>query len=513
MEDNLHKEVEEKMEDYILRLENLTKQYPGVVALRDVSINFERGKIHSLVGENGAGKSTLIKLLTGAIKKTSGKIFYKDKELENNSPIKSLNHGIIPVYQELNMLPTLSIAENIFYGNEKLSQGILDKKYMLKKTDELLKEVGLNAPAKTIVRDLGIGNQQLVEIAKALIKNVEVLILDEPTASLTDKEIENLFSIIAKLKKRGVTIIYISHRLEEVLEISDKITVLRDGEIIETKAAEELDEELLIDLMVGRELSRSKRVEKRLSDKEKVLEFKNVTTDKIKNISFYLLKGEILGLAGLIGSGRTELAEAIFGMDKITSGQVFIDNNLEKIKKPQEAIEKDIAFITEDRKSLGLLLDLSVLENVTYSSLDSISKNGIIDKKREKTLVIEILEKLNVKYASLDEKVLNLSGGNQQKVVIAKWLLSDASIFIFDEPTRGIDVGAKEEIYNILRNLTKEGKSIIMISSEMEEIINISDRVMVMSNGEIVSEYKAKDITSEQIFKDSASLLKEHKDE
>lgn len=495
------------MENDILRIENVTKEYPGVTALKDVSITFEKGKIHGLVGENGAGKSTLIKLLTGAIDKTSGKIYYKGHVLENNTPIKSLNMGIVPVYQELNVIPALSVSENIFYGHEKIKGKILDKKYMRDKTIELLKQVGLNASPQTIVRDMGIGNQQLVEISKALIKETDVLILDEPTTSLTDVEVKNLFHIMQNLKENGVSIIYISHKLDEVLQMSDTITVLRDGEVIDTKPAQGLDEENLISIMVGRELSRSKRSEDKMIQKEKVLELRNVNTNKIKNISFHLLKGEILGIAGLMGSGRTELAEAIFGIDKLNSGEIFVNGKLKEIHSPKDAVEKSIAFITEDRKSLGLMLHLSLLENVTYVSLDKITKNGVINKKEEKQVVADILEKLNVKYASLDEKILNLSGGNQQKAVIAKWLLSEAQIFIFDEPTRGIDVGSKEEIYGILRGLAKEGKSIILISSENEEIINITDRVMIMSNGEIASEYNSKALTADTIFKDSSSLL------
>ncbi|WP_062532853.1 sugar ABC transporter ATP-binding protein [Jeotgalibaca dankookensis] len=495
------------MENDILRIENVTKEYPGVTALKDVSITFEKGKIHGLVGENGAGKSTLIKLLTGAIDKTSGKIYYKGRVLENNTPIKSLNMGIVPVYQELNVIPALSVSENIFYGHEKIKGKILDKKYMRDKTIELLKQVGLNASPQTIVRDMGIGNQQLVEISKALIKETDVLILDEPTTSLTDVEVKNLFRILQNLKENGVSIIYISHKLDEVLQMSDTITVLRDGEVIDTKPAQGLDEENLISIMVGRELSRSKRSEDKMIQKEKVLELRNVNTNKIKNISFHLLKGEILGVAGLMGSGRTELAEAIFGIDKLNSGEFFINGKLKEINSPKDAVEENIAFITEDRKSLGLMLHLSLLENVTYVSLDKITKNGVINKKEEKQVVADILEKLNVKYASLDEKILNLSGGNQQKAVIAKWLLSEAQIFIFDEPTRGIDVGSKEEIYGILRGLAKEGKSIILISSENEEIINITDRVMIMSNGEIASEYNSKTLTAHTMFKDSSSLL------
>ncbi len=495
------------MKDYILTFENIAKEYPGVTALNDINISFEKGKIHSLVGENGAGKSTLIKLLTGAIDKTSGHIFYKGRELENITPIKSLDMNIIPVYQELNMIPTLSVCDNIFYGHEQVNGITLDKKYMREKTTELLKQVGLNISPKTKVGELSVGNQQLTEIAKALIKEVEVLILDEPTASLTDIEQENLFRIIKEFKKQGITIIYISHKLDEVLQLSDTITVLRNGEVIDTKPASEFNEEELIKRMVGRDLSRSRQSEANLVKQEKVLELKNVSTEKIKKVSFHLFKGEILGVAGLMGSGRTELAEAIFGVDQKTTGEVFINGELKKIESPKDAVEEKIAFITEDRKNLGLMLDLSVLENVTYASLEDVTKNGIIDKKEEKRIVEDILEKLNVKYASLDEKIGNLSGGNQQKVVIAKWLLTNASILIFDEPTRGIDVGSKEEIYGILRNLAKEGKSIILISSENEEIMNITDRVLVMSNGEIASEYKTEELTADILFKDSARLL------
>lgn len=413
------------MTDDILRFENIRKEYPGVTALKDINLSLKKGDIHALVGENGAGKSTLIKLLTGAIEKSSGKIFYQGKEIKNNSPIKSLEMNIIPVYQELNMIPTLSVCDNIFYGHEKTKGITLDKKAMRDKTKELLKEVGLNLSPKTKARELSVGNQQLVEIAKALIKDVEVLILDEPTASLTEIEKENLFQIIKDFQKKGISIIYISHRLDEVLELADTITVLRNGEVIDPK----------------------------------------------------------------------------------TAGEVFINGVLKKIDRPKDAVDEKITFITEDRKNLGLMLDLSVLENVTYASLNTVTKNGRIDKEEEKRRVEEILEKLNVKYASLDEEVGNLSGGNQQKVVIAKWLLTNASILIFDEPTRGIDVGSKEEIYRILRNLAKEGKSIILISSENEEIMNITDRVLVMSKGEIASEYQSEDLTADALFKDSARLL------
>lgn len=499
--------LEDKMTDDILRFENVRKEYPGVTALNDVNLSLKKGEIHALVGENGAGKSTLIKLLTGAIERTAGKIFYQGNELKANNPIKSLEKNIIPVYQELNMIPTLSVCDNIFYGHEQTKSIRLDKKAMRDKTKELLKEVGLNISPKTKARELSVGNQQLVEIAKALIKEVEVLILDEPTASLTEIEKENLFQIIRDFQNKGISIIYISHRLDEVLELADRITVLRNGEVIDTQPADAYTKEELIQKMVGQTLSRNKHGVENTLQKEKILELKNVHTEKVKNISFHLFKGEILGIAGLMGSGRTELAEAIFGVDPKTRGELLINGEVKDIQSPKDAVDEHIAFITEDRKSLGLMLDLSVLENVTYASLHSVTKNGRINKEEEKWIVEEMLEKLNVKYASLDEKVGNLSGGNQQKIVIAKWLLTNASILIFDEPTRGIDVGAKEEIYRILRNLAKEGKSILLISSENEEIMNLTDRVLVMSNGEIAAEYQSENINADALFKDSARLL------
>lgn len=501
------------MKEPILRLENITKEYPGVVVLKNVNLEFEKGKIHSIVGENGAGKSTFIKIITGAINQTDGKIYYKEKELVNNSPIQSARLGINAVYQELNMIPALSVTENIFYGNERMNGILLDKKSMEESAGKLLRELGLNISPSTKLGDIGMGSQQLVEIAKALMKNVEVLILDEPTASLTRGEIKNLFRIIHKLKDDGVSVIYISHRLDEVFEISDLITVFRDGEIIHTSEAKELSSDQLVKFMVGRELRQSLIARNKKPLGEKVLELKNINTEHVSDISLELFQGEILGIAGLIASGRTELANAIFGVDKILSGEKIISNKVANIKSPKDAIKMGIAFITEDRKDLGLLLELPILQNTSYSSLENISHKGIIDKKQEEKLVSNVLSQLQVKYSSLKEKVVNLSGGNQQKVVISKWLLSNCDIFIFDEPTRGIDVGAKEEIYNILRELTDKGKSIIMISSEMEEVMDVSDRILVMSNGHIVSEYRRGEVTSEQIFLDSASLLKERKHE
>lgn len=499
------------MEELLLRLEKIGKDYPGVRALDDISLDFKRGQVHAIVGENGAGKSTLIKIITGAERPSQGRIYYKGQELATNSPAQSSKMGIHAVYQELNMLPALSIAENIFLGQE-LSKGLfLDKTFMRLEAQKLLSELGLDLDAQTKLGEIGMGSQQLVEIAKALVKKVDLLILDEPTAALTNREIENLFRIIADLKSQGVAIIYISHRLDEIFRIADEITVFRDGQLVHRGLPKDLDEKTLVSHMVGRELKTTFTEETLAFDKEEVLELKGVTTRLVHDISFSLQKGEILGIAGLISSGRTELAQAIFGLDKILSGEIHVHGERALMKSPREAIDRGIALITEDRKDQGLVLGMPIVKNVSYASLDQFSSLGFVNRGEETAKAKDVLSQLRAKYSSLYEKVVNLSGGNQQKVVIAKWLLTDCDIFIFDEPTRGVDVGAKEEIYAILRELSRAGKSILLISSEMEEVMALSDRILVMSNGRIASSYRRGDYSSEQIFIDSASLLKERK--
>ncbi|MFR4766862.1 MAG: sugar ABC transporter ATP-binding protein [Paraclostridium sordellii] len=359
-----------------------------------------------------------------------------------------------------------------------------------------------------MVKDIGIGNQQIVEIAKSIIKNLDVLILDEPTASLTKNEIDKLFEILYKLKADGVSIIYISHRLDEVLKISDDISVFMDGKLITTKENCELDKEKIIKYMVGRDLDISNKT-KDYSTDETVLTLDKLTSKYIKDVSFDLKKGEIIGIAGLVSSGRTELANAIFGVDKVLSGSLSIKGKTVKINNPSDAIKNGLAFITEDRKDSGLILEMGIKENASLASLNKFTKGIFIDKNKQTNDVSKILKDLKLKYSSIKEHVNNLSGGNQQKVVIAKWLITNSDIIIFDEPTRGIDVGAKEEVYKIIEELAENGKSIIMISSEMEEIFRMSNRILVMSNGHVVSEYKNGEVSSEQIFIDSASLLRE----
>lgn len=496
------------MNDYILRLEDITKEYSGVKALDSINLNIEKGKIHSIVGENGAGKSTFIKIITGAQKQTKGKIFYKGNEITHNNPYRSMKNGIGCVYQELNVIQDLTICENIFYGYEETSKLFLDKKTMKEKSKNILKDLGVNLDVNKLVKDIGIGNQQIVEIAKSLIRNVEVLILDEPTSSLTKKEIDNLFHILGKLKEKGVTIIYISHRLEEVLQISDTVTVFRDGKLITKDENKNLNQRTIIKNMVGRDLHITE-YSKDYSSEEIVLKAENISNKSIKNISFELKKGEILGITGLVASGRTELANAIFGVDKITQGRIYINNKHVIIDSPSKAIENGLGFITEDRKDTGLMLEMSIKDNASISSLKNFTKGLFINKEKQLESVEDILKALKVKYSSIKEHVNNLSGGNQQKVVIGKWLLTNSDIIIFDEPTRGIDVSAKEEVYKIIEKLAREGKSIIMISSEIEEVFRMSNRILVMSNGQIVSQYKNGDVSSEQIFIDSSSLLRE----
>lgn len=494
--------------DFILKLENITKEYSGVTALKNINLEFKKGKVHSIVGGNGAGKSTFIKIISGAHKQTEGKIIYKGNEVNNNTPYNSMKNGIACVYQELNVIPYLTVWENIFYGYEEKSHMFLDKKSMREKSKKILKDLGVNLEVNKLVKDIGVGNQQIVEIAKSLIRNVEVLILDEPTASLTKKEIENLFSILHKLKNKGVTIIYISHRLDEVMKISDYISVFRDGELIASQVNENLDQQEIIKYMVGRNLEITEYSQDYSKD-EVVLKVENMSSKYVKDINFQLKKGEILGIAGLVASGRTELANAIFGVDKITQGSIYINGKKVKINCPSDAIKHRLGFITEDRKDTGLILDMNIKDNVSISSLEKFTKTLFINKEKQTKDVEKILTSLKLKYNSLKEHVNNLSGGNQQKVVIGKWLLTNSDIIIFDEPTRGIDVLAKEEVYKIIENLAKNNKSIIMISSEVEEIFRMSNRILVMSNGKIVSEYENGQVSSEEIFKDSASLLRE----
>lgn len=487
------------MGDNILELKGITKVYPGVVALDNVSMSFRKGEVHAIVGENGAGKSTLIKTITGAIEPSAGTIVYDGREHKRFDPIEAIKMGIGAVYQEFNLVPYLSVAENIFYGREIKHGPFYDMKAMCAETEKILGSLGIGIDPRSKVKDLTVAYQQIVEIAKSVSRDVKVLILDEPSAPLTNTEIEAMFKIIGSLKCKGVTTIYISHRLEEIFEISDRVTVMRDSKHIRTMDTKETDRKCLISLMVGRELA-DNYPRKGHDCADTILEVKDMNTAYVHNISFKLRRGEILGLAGLVGAGRTETARAIFGADPVISGEIILNGKNVRISSPQDAIKHGIGLIPEDRKRHGVLLKSSIKNNITLSSLARVSKFGYINRKKENRKLLELKDSLKIKTPSLEQLVKNLSGGNQQKVVLAKWLATNCDILIFDEPTRGIDVGAKQEIYKLMRQLAESGKALIMISSEMPELLGMSDRIIVMHEGDIVGELDRNEATQELIL-------------
>jgi len=488
-------------ESPVLEMRHIGKRFPGVVALDDVDFELRRGEVHVLLGENGAGKSTLMKILSGAYPKNAGNIILDSAEVEIRNPKHAQTLGISTIYQEFNLIPHLSVGENIFLGREPAHlPGVIDQRAMFQAARRALSDLGLALNPRKLVKELRVAEQQMVEVAKALSLDARILIMDEPTAALTEHEIVELFATIRRLKDKGVSIVYISHRLEELFEIGDRVTVLRDGRSVGTYGVREMSKAELIRLMVNRELTELFPKEKAPMGPE-VLRVEGLTTQGgLKDITFALHKGEVLGIAGLLGAGRTELARAIFGLDKISSGGIYINGTLRKIGSPRSAINAGIGFLTEDRKSQGLVLPLSVERNLCLSSLDKFSKWGVMDTRQEKRAAGRYVTELRIKTPSLDQKVIFLSGGNQQKVVLSKWLCSQAEIFIFDEPTRGVDVGAKAEIYQLMNRLTASGVAIIMISSEMLEVLGMSDRILVMRGGQITGEFSADEATQERIL-------------
>jgi ribose transport system ATP-binding protein len=495
------------MQEYIVEIKNLCKYFAGVKALDDVSLGFVEGEIHALCGENGAGKSTLIKMLTGALEPTSGEIILRGERIIKLNPIEAIEKGISTIYQEFNLVPYLTVAENVFYGKEIKKSAFIDINAMNAEVKKYLEEMEIDLNPKARVCDLGVAYQQIIEIVKAVSAKSKILIMDEPTAPLTNKETQVLFKIIQKLKKDKVTIIYISHRMEEIFEICDRVTVMRDGKHIVTKEIGEIDRKQLISYMVGRELG-EKFPE---SQKEKgpvVLEVKNFSNRKIKNVSFQLKQGEILGFGGLVGAGRTEVMQAVYGADEIQTGSLTLRDKTVKIKSPGDALRHGIGLIPEDRKNQGVLLGLSVQENITFSSIHKVQSGLFIDNKKDIQVSNEYKDKLRIKTPTIRQLLKNLSGGNQQKVVLAKMLATDCDILIFDEPTRGIDVGAKQEIYQLMRTLADdEGKSIIMVSSEMPELIGMSDRILVMRYGSIVGELNRNEFSQERILEYASGLI------
>lgn len=468
----------------LLEMRDIIKHYPGVLALDKVSIDLKPGEVHCLVGENGAGKSTLMKTLSGAIKKDSGEIFINDEKVDFNFPSESQALGINNIYQDFKLVPELSAAKNIFLGREIKNIFFLNDKEMNIKAAETISQLGEQIDVTLPVNRLSTAERQMVEIAKAIVNDVKILTMDEPTAPLTSKEIKNLFEVIRKLKEKGVGIIYISHRLEEIFEIGDRVTILRDGKLVHSSEIKEVDKNQLIKFMVGRALAEEYPRNKAEKENE-ILRVQNLSSEKISDVSFSLQRGEVLGIAGLVGAGRSELVRAIFGADEISSGKIFIDNKEVKINSPKEAIDAGIALLTEDRNLLGLFTNMNIRENISVSSLNKRLKGFFINKEKEISETKKRFEQLRIKAPTIETNVEALSGGNRQKVVLARWLETNSGILIFDEPTAGIDVGIKFEIYNLINNLAEEGKGIIVISSELPELIGISDRIIIMCEGRI----------------------------
>ena len=484
----------------VLELKNISKSFPGVKALDEVSFSVEEGTVHVLVGENGAGKSTLIKIINGMYTADEGELYVFGKKVAMHSPRHMKELGIATIHQELNPVPDLTIAENIFLGRlPTRGPGIVAKKRMVEEAQKLVNDLGFSYDVKRVMRSLTVSDMQIIEIIKAISVNAKIIIMDEPTSSITEGEVAVLHEQIHRLKERGISIIYISHKLDELKQVGDQLTVLRDGKTISTHHIDELTTDEIITKMVGRKMDNVYPV-KEAEIGEKLLEIKNLTQPNVfSNISFTLHRGEILGMSGLVGAGRTEVVRAIFGMDSYSSGEIIINGKSVEIKKVSDAIQEGIIMLSEDRKLEGLVLIRSICENIGLPNLKRY-RGFLLNKKREREDALEMKEKLAIKAPTIGTEAQNLSGGNQQKVVIAKWLLQNPVVFIMDEPTRGIDVGAKYEIYKIMCDLAAQGAGVIMISSELPEIIGICDRTLVMAEGRITGEVTREDFSQERIM-------------
>lgn len=490
-----------------VRMEKIYKDFPSVKALQDVNISFNCGEIHAVVGENGAGKSTLIKILMGVYPETSGQIYLEGEKVEINDPVKSKSLGLSAVYQDVTIAGDLTVAENFFLGNiPKNKLGLVKWKYMFETAQQALDALRIDVDAHAIVRDLPVAKQEMVVIAKKNFDKCKLMIFDEPTALLAIEEVEALFNIIRQLKEEGAAIVYISHRLEEIFELCDVVTVLKDGHLIDTMPVSETNEDDLIAKMVGRTIEDMYSIE-HLAPGEKVLEVKGLTKNGVfEDINFDLREGEILGFFGLVGSGRTEIMRAIFGADSYDQGEVWIDSEKVSLRNPFQAIEAGMGFLPEDRKTQGLTLEMSVKENINLASYSEFSRWGLINLIKERSNAANYVTKLRVVTPGINQKVLNLSGGNQQKVVIAKWLCKKSSIFIFDEPTVGIDVGAKTEIYKLLQELLEQGYAVILISSYLPEIMGVADRIAVVSEGKITGIVNRSAYDDEELLKMASGI-------
>lgn len=485
--------------NYILTLKNITKEFPGVKALDDVTINIERGTIHGLVGENGAGKSTLIKILAGIYQPNKGEIILDDKPCRFNSPIEARRAGISVVHQEIKLAEPLSVAENMFLGNVQLKNGLVDWKGMRRRAREIVEDLGMDIDINAQVSSLTVAKKQIVEIMHAINNNSRILIMDEPSAVLTDRELEVMFRIVKQLRDEGITIIYISHRLDEIFGLCSNVSVLRDGCHIDTIPVASVDRQGLINMMVGREMGQE--YPKEVGNVGgTILEVKNLSRGILQDISFEVKSGEVFGISGLVGAGRTELARAILGIDKPESGEVYVRGKKVHYRTFADAIRDGLGLIPEDRKLQGLVQIMSVKRNTTLVNMKRVLRAGVISSSLEEKLSKEYADKLHVVTPSMETEVQYLSGGNQQKVVIAKWLFQNSEILFLDEPTRGIDVGAKAEIYRLINRMAKEGKTIIMISSEMPELLGMCDRIMVMHEGHKMGELNAAEATQEKIM-------------
>ncbi len=495
-------------EDFVLELEHIRKEYPGVVALSDVTLQLRRGEILGLIGENGAGKSTLIKCCSGAVVPTSGKIKINGKEFDRMTPQLAAENGIAIIYQEFNNVKELSAAENMFLGRP-IRKGIsIDRKAMEAEAAKAFQQLHIKINPRELVKNLSVGYQQMIEIAKAVQQNAQVLIMDEPSAPLTNNEVDAMFEVVNLLRNKGVSIIYISHRLEEIFYLSDRIEVIRDGEYVDTLITRNATEDQLIQMMVGREMTTKYPERKPCIDESKVvLELKNVYGNGDKNISLKIHAGEVLGLGGLVGAGRTELAQVIFGAKPKESGQIFLNGKEINPKSPREAIDLGIAMLPEDRKRHGALLGVSIKNNINMPTYDRISKATVIDLKTEKQRAEKYRQEIQIKCPSVNQLVRNLSGGNQQKVILGKWLAADSQLIIFDEPTRGIDVGAKFEIYKLINELVEQGRAVLMISSEMEELIGMSDRIIVLAEREMTGELKKEQFDANTIMAMASAIV------
>lgn len=491
------------MESYVLEIKSIVKEFPGVRALDGVNLKVKKGTVHVLVGENGAGKSTLMKIISGAYIPDEGEIFYKGEKLGKRDIQATIQMGIAMIHQELSPILDMTIAENIYMGREPVLglKSFVDFKKMYQDTQELLEKLGIHYDAHQKMRSLSIAGQQLIEIAKATSQNASVIIMDEPSSAIADAEVDMLFQQIFDLKKQGVAIIYITHKMDEIFRIADDITIIRDGKWIESGDASEYDADKLVSLMVGRTISNIFPKED-VPIGDVVLEVKNLTQKgRFENISFMLRKGEILGFSGLVGAGRSEIMRAIFGLDSIDSGEIYIEGQKVNIKNTSDAIANGVAMITEDRKAYGLVLERSIRENIALVNLSNFVKGGFIDQKSEIEQCNKMVDMLHIKIANLEMSVNNLSGGNQQKVVLAKWLIGNVKVLILDEPTRGIDVGSKSEIHKLMCSFAREGMAVIMISSELPEVLGMSDRVIVMQEGVINGEISRVEATQENIMK------------